>query len=151
MREDLKTLKVKQDSGKVPTLEWVTYATIVALMLGMLYTLYTLTLNVALASHQRQIEYHIIHFLNSGTKNKEVTVNFLFFKKSISLSREGRNLNVDLGSDDNFNKHCIDTNFKLLSEKARKEKNFFDEINSKCAELEGKSAFSVRLNSPSSE
>jgi hypothetical protein len=153
MSEDLTTLEVKQASAKVrPVLvvELILYATIIALVLGMVYTLF---LNAAFTAHQYQIEKHITAFLGSDARKQEVTVNFLFFNKSILLSREGGTINVDLGSDDDFNKHCFDTNLKLLAGKEQKVKIFFDEINSRCAEHEGNSVFSIGLISslPSEE
>jgi hypothetical protein len=148
MDNDLTKLEIKQkkrEERPVLLVELLCYVAISILLLGIIYSV---SLNTIFNAQQSQIEKHVTSFLDGDASKQEISVKFLFFKKSISLSKEGGIATVDLGSDADFNKHCIETNFKIAAEKERGLKGSFEGIKSRCDEYADGSVFSVEWTPP---
>lgn len=146
MNNNLIELDIKQEKERpVSPIEIMGFLVIIILLLGVVYNLF---LNTAFSAQQRQIEKHVISFLDGDENKQEISVKFLFFEKLISLSKDGGITTVNLGSDADFNKHCIETNFKIAEKKEHWAKGYFKEIKSKCDGYEGGSIFSVERISP---
>jgi hypothetical protein len=146
MNNNLIELGIKQEKERpVSLIEIMGFLVIIILLLGVVYNIF---LNTVFSAQQRIIEKHVIRFLDGDENKQEISVKFLFFEKLISLSKEGGITTVDLGSDADFNKHCIETNFKIAAKKEHGVKSSFKEIKSKCNGYEGGSVFSVERISP---
>ena len=129
----------KEKDRPISLIKIMGFLFIIILLLGVVYNVF---LNTVFSAQQRQIENHVISFLDSNEKNQEISVKFLFFEKLISLSKVGEITTVDLGSYANFSRHCIDTNFKI-AKKEHGSKIAFKVIKSRCDGYEGGSVFSV--------